>query len=1330
MKTKAFFLSIIYLFNIFFLLQCYAQNVGINTAGLSPNTAALLDIDAAPDFNKGLLIPRVTFSQRTTGFNTLSAAAQGLTVYQTDAGGFGEGFYYNTSTSTTPIWSFLLNNTSGWSLTGNAATTPSSSAIGTAIAAGQNYLGTSDLKDFVLATDNLERLRISSGGNIGIGTSTPGTLLDVNGSTRAFLYTFPALTGDPAPIITARTVPAGQGASGEKTELILFHSNDPANAAGADQITLRAPALSFQTFNDVNVLDMNNNTGYNERMYINSIGNVGIGTTSPAARFHVHDPANNNTEKIIFGEATTWGTAGSVIQSYDIQTRLAGVYNIGYNNSASGAAKLWIGNYDNDGSANYPLYVEDENNGVDFFLKSGTVGNNSNSIAYFGGNVGIGTTSPVSKLSVGSSSEFQVNSIGDIIKINNVITTFPSSQGAANTVLTNNGSGTLTWAASSGSSGSAWLTAGNTGTLASTAAIGSTANNSFIGTTDSKDFAMVTNNLERMRIASGGNVGIGNISPAATAALDITSTTKGLLIPRMTTSQRDAITLPATGLQIYNTDCQMLNYWSGTCWISMSKALPSPGAITSSGTTVFCAGQSRTYSIAAVTGANTYTWTVPAGTVITSGQGTTSIGATFGNISGSVCVDASNSCETSPVRCISVSVDPIPSTPGNITGPSSINPGQQSVNYFIASVNGASAYTWAYSGTGLTIASGTGTTSIVVNFTCNATAGNLTVTANSTCGASTASSLALTITPLLAVNAGSGVFGGTAQTIGNAATGGTSAYTYSWSPTSNLSSSTIATPIAQCTGSTTTYTVTVTDSRSCTATSSVIVTRNLSVNAGAAKFGGTTIGGNATGGNATYTYLWSPTTDLSSSTVAVPTALCSGSTTTYTVTATDANSCAATSTVVVTRNLTADAGAAKFGGAAIGGSPTATGGNATYTYSWSPSSNLSSATVANPTALCTGSTTTYSVTTADANSCSATSTVVVTRNLSASAGANKSGGPCSSSATIGGSPTAAGGSGTYTYSWSPGTALSSTTIANPTTTASSTTTYTVTVTDGNSCSATSSMTYTAGGAGSTVTFNNTSTGQSGTMQSWTVPSGVTCAIIEVWGAEGGSGNKSYSASNQLGGKGARMKGIFSVTPGQVLKILVGQRGSHGDGGCGSTDAGGGGGSFVTDASNTPMIIAGGGGGGMYSGGAYNGTNHDGQITNNGGRSYYCSSTASGGNGGPNCDPNYGAAGGGGLTGTASSISQEGVTGGQSFVSGGTGGNGGNVYSTRPNGGYGGGGGGSHGCCRGSGGGGGYSGGTGDNSCGAGGGGGSYNNGTSQSNTSGVQTGHGKVVITY
>jgi hypothetical protein len=50
-------------------------------------------------------------------------------------------------------------------------------------------------------------------------------------------------------------------------------------------------------------------------------------------------------------------------------------------------------------------------------------------------------------------------------------------------------------------------------------------------------------------------VGINNETPDPSAALDITSTTGGLLVPRMTAAQRDAITTPSQGLIIFCTDC-------------------------------------------------------------------------------------------------------------------------------------------------------------------------------------------------------------------------------------------------------------------------------------------------------------------------------------------------------------------------------------------------------------------------------------------------------------------------------------------------------------------------------------------------------------------------------------------------------------------------------------------------------------------------------------------------------------------------------------------------------------------------------------------------------
>jgi len=52
------------------------------------------------------------------------------------------------------------------------------------------------------------------------------------------------------------------------------------------------------------------------------------------------------------------------------------------------------------------------------------------------------------------------------------------------------------------------------------------------------------------------NVGIGTTTPNASAILDISSTNKGILLPRMSTTQRDAIVDPVQGLTVFNTDDQ------------------------------------------------------------------------------------------------------------------------------------------------------------------------------------------------------------------------------------------------------------------------------------------------------------------------------------------------------------------------------------------------------------------------------------------------------------------------------------------------------------------------------------------------------------------------------------------------------------------------------------------------------------------------------------------------------------------------------------------------------------------------------------------------------
>jgi uncharacterized protein (TIGR02145 family) len=66
------------------------------------------------------------------------------------------------------------------------------------------------------------------------------------------------------------------------------------------------------------------------------------------------------------------------------------------------------------------------------------------------------------------------------------------------------------------------------------------------------------------------SIGIGTNNPQSSAILDIQSTDKGLLVPRMSTTQRTAIQNPSTGLIIWNTTCKQLETFNGTVWTTPS----------------------------------------------------------------------------------------------------------------------------------------------------------------------------------------------------------------------------------------------------------------------------------------------------------------------------------------------------------------------------------------------------------------------------------------------------------------------------------------------------------------------------------------------------------------------------------------------------------------------------------------------------------------------------------------------------------------------------------------------------------------------------------------
>ena len=149
----------------------------------------------------------------------------------------------------------------------------------------------------------------------------------------------------------------------------------------------------------------------------------------------------------------------------------------------------------------------------------------------------------------------------------------------------------------------------------------------------------------------------------ASAILDVSSTTQGTLITRMTTIQRDAIVSPANALLIFNNTTQCFEAWNQL----------------------------------------TLSW------------------ASFG--------------------CLGC---PVPAQPGVITGTSPVCQNQNGVAYSVTNVPGVT-YSWTYSGTGFTIGSGSGTSSITADFSASATSGTLSVTGSNACGTSTASTLAITV---------------------------------------------------------------------------------------------------------------------------------------------------------------------------------------------------------------------------------------------------------------------------------------------------------------------------------------------------------------------------------------------------------------------------------------------------------------------------------------------------------------------------------------------------------------------------------------------------------
>ncbi|HXH19535.1 MAG TPA: immunoglobulin domain-containing protein [Chitinophagales bacterium] len=385
--------------------------------------------------------------------------------------------------------------------------------------------------------------------------------------------------------------------------------------------------------------------------------------------------------------------------------------------------------------------------------------------------------------------------------------------------------------------------------------------------------------------------------------------------------------------------------------------------------------------------------------------------------------------------------------------------------------SGTSPYSYAWN-------QGLGTGSVKAVYPTATTTYAVTVTDNAGCTGTASKTITVNSNPTVTTSPEvTTVCSGTSVTITSSASGGTSPYTYLWSPGNGATPDTTVSP-----SSSTAYTLIITDANACSATDVSQVNINSSptvsitpANPVICTGGSATLVASGSGGTGagTYIYSWSHGLGTGSTKIVSPAA-----TTTYSVTVTDNNNCTGTNSKTVTVNsspsvsITASESSGNnsnddetCSGAQVDLAASGSGGSGpgTYTYSWSHS--LGSG--ANKTVYPTISTTMpYRVTVTDANSCTGTASKTITVNQNPTAGINvdESSGTadddsriCSGygATTLQSAPS--GGQSPYTYAWSPniGSGAGPHTIAP-----SSTTTYNHTVTDAKLCSGTTSVTIT------------------------------------------------------------------------------------------------------------------------------------------------------------------------------------------------------------------------------------------------------------------------------
>jgi hypothetical protein len=280
-------------------------------------------------------------------------------------------------------------------------------------------------------------MRITNAGNVGIGTATPNEKLTVSGvisiaegtaptHTTAFGKLWANSAAASPSLQAADARPYWTDDTGQSYNLTLDRFNTL--APGATVIIDTDPVLPV--FNSV-TLDQNTT-------FATAVGKLGNGRSAS-----VRVVCDGTTRTLTFPAGWTW--LGSIPAS--LAAGDTGYLSItAYGAADTDVIAAW--SYENapavvagSGVATQIAYFS----GASTISSEIAVGSNAFTWNATDNRLGVGTSAPVSQLSVGASSEFQVSSTGDIVAIRGQTTTFPAANAAG--ALTNNGSGTLSWTA-------------------------------------------------------------------------------------------------------------------------------------------------------------------------------------------------------------------------------------------------------------------------------------------------------------------------------------------------------------------------------------------------------------------------------------------------------------------------------------------------------------------------------------------------------------------------------------------------------------------------------------------------------------------------------------------------------------------------------------------------------------------------------------------------------------------------------------------------------------------------------------------------------------------